>query len=85
MRIRPPATLDTQLRRDARITHFECQVLALLSENARQHPADERAGDCAFANCRSAWALDSVPDAGRAKAGRISRASLDVRANRYPF
>jgi DNA-binding MarR family transcriptional regulator len=32
MLIRLPAALDAQLRRDAGITHFEYQVLALLSE-----------------------------------------------------
>jgi DNA-binding MarR family transcriptional regulator len=30
--VRLPAALDAQLRRDARISHFEYQVLALLSE-----------------------------------------------------
>jgi DNA-binding MarR family transcriptional regulator len=32
MLVRLPAALDAQLRRDAGITHFEYQVLALLSE-----------------------------------------------------
>jgi DNA-binding MarR family transcriptional regulator len=34
--VRLPTALDAQLRRDARITHFEYQVLALLSEAPRR-------------------------------------------------
>lgn len=45
MLVRLPAVLDTQLRRDAGITHFEYTVLAALSEaDGQQLPMSELAG-----------------------------------------